>query len=224
MAQDSSMSRPSSRGRWDSTRQYLEAQRTGRRTGLNDRQREKVFEVYWAYMTHLREPDKQDEKVKRIDYDDIGNQIINICELYKCKPIGSRLVVDEAQDLAKTWIDALRRTVSGKIVFAGDPSQSIHGRGFTWRDVAGKREYPLRARFRRIPDFGLRRGNPCFHMVASAGKDAYRSSSGMALSMPTHIIRRYLVSPACFRLASVSTQSGQQVLLRYLHIPYNQKS
>ena len=67
------------------------------------------------------------------------------------------------------------------------------------RDVP-EGEYPLRARFRRIPDF----------------RDGPLHAGTYDPTAPRF--------PACFRLASVSTHSGQQVLLRYLHIPYNQKS
>lgn len=120
---------------------YLEARRTGRKTGLNKRQREKVFDVYSGYMRSLPQQSRENEKA--IDFDDIGNQVVHYCEQHECKPIASRLIVDEVQDLSRTWLDALRRTVSGKIVYAGDPSQSIYGRGFTWRDVAGQRIVPI---------------------------------------------------------------------------------
>ena len=126
---------------------YLEVRRTGRRTGLNKQQRLRVFEIYSRYMRYLRDQDAPDSESgnnkKVIDFDDIGNQVVNHCELRECKPIASRLIVDEVQDLSRTWLDALRRTVSGKIVYAGDPSQSIYGRGFTWRDVAGQRIVPI---------------------------------------------------------------------------------
>ena len=86
--------------------------------------------------------DLSDSKQKVFDFDDIGNQVLNYCEHRECKPIVAHLVIDEVQDLPITWIKALYRTVSGKVVFTGDTNQSIYGRGFTWQEVTGKRVRP----------------------------------------------------------------------------------
>lgn len=125
-----------------SPQKYLAMSRTGRRTRLNKQQREKVFQAYRDYMAYLKsEGDRIGKKI--IDYDDIGNQVTYYCDHHYFAPIASHLIIDEVQDLAKTWIDALRKTTGGKTVFAGDPTQSIYGRGFTWRDVTGQRVRPI---------------------------------------------------------------------------------
>ncbi len=125
-----------------SQQKYLTMSRTGRRTRLNKQQRDKVFQAYVEYMAYLRREGSRIGK-KIIDYDDIGNQVLHHCEHHNCVPIASHLIIDEVQDLARTWIDALRKTTGGKIVYAGDPTQSIYGRGFTWRDVTGQRVRPI---------------------------------------------------------------------------------
>lgn len=125
-----------------SAQKYLTMSRTGRRTRLTKQQRERVFRVYGEYMAYLRnEGDRIGKKI--VDYDDIGNQVIHYCEHHDCAPIASHLIVDEVQDLATTWIDALRRTTGGKAVYAGDPTQSIYGRDFTWRNIAGRNIRPI---------------------------------------------------------------------------------
>lgn len=119
---------------------YLEVERTGRKTRLSKGQREKVFAAYRGYMMWLGA-----SQGKVIDFDDIGNQVLHHCEERPCHPIAKHLIVDEVQDLPRTWIDALRKTVSpgGKIVLTGDTGQSIYGRGFTWKEAIGERARPI---------------------------------------------------------------------------------
>lgn len=149
-----------------SLNRYLEVKRVGRRTRLSSDQRKQVFTIYKAYMASLA--DLSDSKQKVFDFDDIGNQVLNYCEHRECKPIAAHLVIDEVQDLPITWIKALYRTVSGKVVFTGDTNQSIYGRGFTWQEVTGKRVRPIRLTedfrstqqiylaARSLMDFGIR--------------------------------------------------------------------
>ena len=149
-----------------SLNRYLEVKRVGRRTRLSSDQRKQVFTIYKAYMASLA--DLSDSKQKVFDFDDIGNQVLNYCEHRECKPIAAHLVIDEVQDLPITWIKALHRTVSGKVVFTGDTNQSIYGRGFTWQEVTGKRVRPIRLTedfrstqqiylaARSLMDFGIR--------------------------------------------------------------------
>lgn len=121
---------------------YRDVPRTGRHTRLSLEQREKVFTIFKAYMVSL--VNAGGSKLKILDFDDIGNQVLNLCENQNYSPLAKHLIVDEVQDLPLTWIEALRKTASDKIIVAGDTSQSIYGRGFTWQELAGRRIKPIR--------------------------------------------------------------------------------
>ena len=123
---------------------YLAAERAGRGIPLRGSQRQKVFDAYESYIDHFKNNPGKDTI---IDYDDIGNFVLyqykHAVPKNEFRQMAGNLVVDEVQDLPKSWTEALRLTVSGKIVYAGDTSQAIYPRGFVWREVVGQSVRPI---------------------------------------------------------------------------------
>lgn len=115
---------------------YLGAKRVGRKQALREADRTYVFDLLDGYL-------KDASLRNRIDFDDIGNQVLELCSKGDAKKISTDLVIDEVQDLSATILKALPNTVEGKVVYIGDVAQSIYGSGFTWKDSIGRTSTPF---------------------------------------------------------------------------------
>lgn len=113
---------------------YMKAERIGRGRGRVDR--EYLFSLFTGYLEFLNVRNS-------VDYDDIGNVILDYCKSKDCSPIAKHLIIDEIQDLPMTIIQALQKVTGGKLVYIGDIAQSIYGRHFTWKGMIGQRIVPI---------------------------------------------------------------------------------
>lgn len=116
---------------------YLKARRSGRGRALQSGERNYIFDLFERYLQHL-------DSQERIDFDDVGNAVLALCARRgEITSMVKHLIIDEVQDLPITWIQALRKTASGKIVYIGDTAQSIYGKQFTWKESIGQTVKPI---------------------------------------------------------------------------------
>lgn len=112
---------------------YLEAVRIGRGRGNLDR--EYVFDLFEQYEELMA-------KNNEIDFSDIGNAVLEFIEQNQTVKTVKHLILDEVQDMPKTWIRALQQITQDKVVYIGDVAQSIYGKRFTWIGVVGSKFRP----------------------------------------------------------------------------------
>lgn len=67
-----------------------------------------------------------------IDYDDIANKVIEISKQKDIKPVTLHLIVDEVQDLAPSFIQALNLITKLNCYYVGDITQSLYPSDFDW--------------------------------------------------------------------------------------------
>ncbi len=113
---------------------YLQAVRIGRGRGNLDR--EYVFDLFEQYQALLA-------KNNEYDFSDIGNLVLEFIAENDTSPTVKHLILDEVQDMPKTWIRALQQITQDKMVYIGDVAQSIYGKRFTWVGVVGSTFRPL---------------------------------------------------------------------------------
>ena len=132
---------------------YINAPRKGLKGRLTKDEKEKLWEVYEAYLMWQNEN-------SRFDYDDHALLCLKVMEEHPeyVRPF-THLVVDEAQDFTKAQLLVLSKFVSegaevGKacITILADEGQGIYRRAFTWKDVelniAGARSFKLEKNYR----------------------------------------------------------------------------
>ena len=129
-------------------RQYLRADRRGRGFGLNSDQRQRMWEAYVSYQSHL-------EQNRLCDWGDIPQhlwQFVNDKEIIL--PRYDAILVDETQFFAPLWIDLVRQSLksaNAHLLFVADPTQGFLGRRTTWKSVgveARGRTHLLRKSYR----------------------------------------------------------------------------
>jgi superfamily I DNA/RNA helicase len=108
---------------------YLQAERVGRRTGLADQARERVWKVRTAYL-RLR----GDEGLV-YDWDDLPSAVrAALVEDHRLR-LYRHVVIDEGQDLSPEAVRSLTEVAdpAGSVTFFGDYHQAIYGQGMSWR-------------------------------------------------------------------------------------------
>jgi len=112
-----------------SRKEYLESERVGRKTGLDEPQRTAVWRILRTYQ-RLR-----GELGVRYDWYDIAT---SVREQLAADPAPRRyrhVVIDEGQDLSPEAIRSLVEAADpdGSVTFFGDYAQQIYGQGISWR-------------------------------------------------------------------------------------------
>lgn len=108
---------------------YLGADRVGRGVALEPAARERMFDVYEAYL-QLR-----GERGYRYDWNDIAAHV-RVALQRDDRPRRYRhVVIDEGQDFSPEMLRSLALAVpgDGSLTFFGDVAQQIYGRGISWR-------------------------------------------------------------------------------------------
>ncbi|WP_027891144.1 3'-5' exonuclease [Calidithermus chliarophilus] len=109
--------------------EYLEAPRYGRKQALTRLSRTAVWRVYEAYQRRLR-------VAGTMDAGDLGLGMLELLANHPGLVCYDHAIIDEAQDMTPVELQVLRQTVpTGSVLILGDAAQSIHSRGFTWKQV-----------------------------------------------------------------------------------------
>lgn len=113
-----------------SLEEYLHIKRAGRRQGLNKPRRQLVWRVYQRYQHQLHE-------LSMFDWAELPELL-----LMHCQPLPQYdvVIVDEAQDMRPNYLKLALRLVPNykehrSLTLLGDPAQSIHYTGISWRDA-----------------------------------------------------------------------------------------
>ncbi len=109
--------------------EYLAAQRTGRRGGLREPQRQTILNVLRRYEELLR-------RRNCWDWEDIPLRVVELVNAGRiAAPRYHALLVDETQDFAPSWFRVLLRMLKPEtnlLFLAGDGAQRVYRRGLCW--------------------------------------------------------------------------------------------
>jgi superfamily I DNA/RNA helicase len=109
--------------------EYLESDRVGRKTGLDDARRTAVWRILQTYR-RLR-----DELGVRYDWYDIATAVREQLAVDQSPRRYRHVVIDEGQDLSPEVIRSLVEAADpgGSVTLFGDYAQQIYGQGISWR-------------------------------------------------------------------------------------------
>ncbi|MGY1615918.1 3'-5' exonuclease [Geodermatophilus sp. SYSU D00691] len=109
--------------------EYQAARRYGRETGLNERQRERVWEVYVAYRNYRQAGGPL------YDWFDLATSVREALATDSGPRLYRHIIIDEGQDLSPEAVRSLVEAADpeGSVTFFGDYHQAIYGQGLSWR-------------------------------------------------------------------------------------------
>ncbi len=111
---------------------YLQVDRVGRGTGLNDGHRK----VIWSILENYRS--RRAAAGYLYDWNDIATAVRRELATDETPRIYKHIVIDEGQDLSPEMIRSLVDAVdpSGSVTFFGDYAQQIYGQALSWRSCS----------------------------------------------------------------------------------------
>lgn len=129
-----------------SVEEYKEVERYGRKTALNAKQREVVWEVYSTYQRKLAQ-------AKHHDWSDVAPTALQSLQEKPFETPFDDIIVDEAQDLVPVDLRVIQHLVKpgGSVMILADAAQTLYSRGFSWKQAgiqARGRTAILRKNFR----------------------------------------------------------------------------
>lgn len=129
-----------------SVEEYKEVERYGRKTALNAKQREVVWEVYSTYQRKLAQ-------AKHHDWSDVAPAALQSLQEKPFETPFDDIIVDEAQDLVPVDLRVIQHLVKpgGSVMILADAAQTLYSRGFSWKQAgiqARGRTAILRKNFR----------------------------------------------------------------------------
>jgi superfamily I DNA/RNA helicase len=111
---------------------YLGVERRGRGFGLNQEQRQTMFDAMHAYQETLN-------KRRSLDWGDVPRRMWLMLEEGKIElPQYDIVLVDEAQFFAPIWMHLIRRALRSQnahLFVVADPTQGFLGRGASWKSL-----------------------------------------------------------------------------------------
>ena len=116
--------------------QYVDAVRTGRgkRYSLARDEREHIWDIFEQFDDFLEENDL-------LDYDNPCGFMLSLIRNGSRDLLNDHRIdhcyVDEVQDFDKSWLMYLSEITTKTLTLAGDVSQKIYRRNFTWRSIFG---------------------------------------------------------------------------------------
>lgn len=185
----------------DSLENYLEANRPGRKVGLNKTQREAVWRVWEEFNDILSEQGKY-------TWQRIRKEAGLLAENLKDEEKLDAVIVDEAQDLDPTLLNLLVNLCKddSKLFITADANQSIYGSGFNWSDVHDSLQFKGRT--------GILRTNHRSTREIGLATARYLEQGGLE---PIEEEIRYVHSWALPAVRNVKTPADESLLLsRYL--------
>jgi superfamily I DNA/RNA helicase len=119
---------------------YKRIERSGRRTGLKEKPREVVWEVYSTYQGLLK-------NAKREDWSDIPLLTLQTLHEHPLNEPYDDVIIDEAQDLTLVARDVIQHlvvplkdnsTTSGSMMILADTAQTLYSRSFSWKQLSNQ--------------------------------------------------------------------------------------
>lgn len=111
---------------------YRQADRRGRGTGLDERQRQLVFAVFEAYQQQMAQH-------RQLDWGDVPIRVLEAIDAGVVAPAQYHAVlIDEAQDFAPTWFQVALRLLKPEtniLFIVADGAQKIYRRAFSWASL-----------------------------------------------------------------------------------------
>jgi superfamily I DNA/RNA helicase len=111
---------------------YLNADRRGRGFGLNEDQRQRMYDAVLAYQKTL-------EARGALDWGDVPRRLWHYTENGQAQlPEYDIILVDEAQFFAPLWIRLIQKALdlrTGHLFIVADPTQGFLGRGASWKSL-----------------------------------------------------------------------------------------
>jgi hypothetical protein len=115
-----------------SRKEYLGVDRRGRGFGLNEDQRQHVFDSLQAYQAALK-------KRETLDWGDVPRLLWKFIESGEVTlPEYDIILIDEAQFFAPLWMKLIQKALhpkSGHLFVVADPTQGFLGRGASWKSL-----------------------------------------------------------------------------------------